>query len=300
MKRIFSLILIVILSISLVSCTSKQSSWHLKKMHIQQLWEFSKGESQTIAFIDTGLSDELQMKYQSRIVYSYNIADDNEAVIDHHGHGTEMVSVACGDGFSNIFGVAPAAKIIVLKAVSDDGKTDNEYLYQALKVAENNGATIVNISIGGHKSNEKVIGQINTMTQKGITIVASAGDYNNKDLLFPACAENVISVEASSKDGKIWKESNHSEDSIIRMPGCDIDVLTVGDDGTMHKDKATGTSQAAAITSGYIALIKDYYLSHGIQLSNSELIELLISLDTKNASNIDYMKPFESIEHKSS
>lgn len=78
-------------------------------MHIQQLWEFSKGESQTIAFIDTGLSDELQMKYQSRIVYSYNIADDNEAVIDHHGHGTEMVSVACGDGFSNIFGVAPAA-----------------------------------------------------------------------------------------------------------------------------------------------------------------------------------------------
>lgn len=300
MKRVFGLILIVILSISLVSCTSKQSGWHLNKMYIQKLWGFSKGESQTIAFIDTGISDELQTKYQNRIVYSYNIADDNEAVIDHHGHGTEMVSVACGDGFSNIWGVAPAAKIIVLKAVSDNGKTDNEYLYRALKVAENNGATIVNVSIGGHKSNEKVMGQINTMTQKGITIVASAGDYNNKDLLFPACVDGVISVEAASKDGTIWKESNHSEDSIIRMPGCDIDVLTVGSDGAVHTDAATGTSQAAAITSGYVALIKDYYLSQGVQLSNSELIELLKALDTKNASNIDYMKPFESSEHKGS
>ena len=84
----------------------------------------------------------------------------------------------------------------------------------------------------------------------------------------------------------------------MRMPGCNIDVLTLGIDGKVHKDVATGTSQATAITSGYIALIKDYYLLNGIQLNNEELIDVLKTLNTKEQSSIDYVKPFEAIKNQ--
>ena len=165
-------------------------------MKIDKLWEYSKGDTQTIAFIDTGISDELANILSEKIVYKYNIFEKNDNVSDIHGHGTEIVSVACSNGYKNVFGIAPNAKIIILKAVSDEGKTNNNNLYSALKIAQNKGATIVNISLGGYKSDEKVINQINSMIDDNITIVAAAGDYQNKDLLFPANQNNVISVEA--------------------------------------------------------------------------------------------------------
>ena len=88
------------------------------------------------------------------------------------------------------------ASIIIIKAVADNGKTDNEALYDALVYAEKNGATVINASIGGFQISDKVISQIKKLNKKNITVVAAAGDYANKDLLFPASAPTVISVEA--------------------------------------------------------------------------------------------------------
>ena len=294
MKNVHKYIICFFILIIISGCNDNSyDSWHLNNLDVNKLWEYSKGESQVIAFIDTGVSDELATHLSDRIIFKYNIIDNNQNVKDYHGHGSEMISVACGDGFSNVYGIAPNSKIIVLKAVSNEGKTDNDYLFQALKMAQNKGATIVNISLGGYKYNEKVSKQINTMVNQNIAIVAAAGDYNNKDLLFPASLNNVISVEASNKSGERWKDSNHSEDSLIRMPGCDIDVLSLDSNGIACKSTASGTSQAAAIASGYIALIKDYKLSNDTVLSNSELIELLRSLGTKNSDKIDYTIPFK-------
>lgn len=50
-------------------------------MNIDKLWTFSKGESQTIAFIDTGLSNKVQETYKDRIVAPYNFLDGNSYFI---------------------------------------------------------------------------------------------------------------------------------------------------------------------------------------------------------------------------
>lgn len=268
------------------SRSNKYDSWHLNAMNVDKLWEYSKGDSQTIAFIDTGISDELRQSLDDRIVRCYNVIDKNDDVRDAHGHGTEMISVACG-GFDGVYGIAPNSQIIVIKAVSDEGKTNNKYLYQALKIADENNATVVNISIGGYKTDQNVIEQIEAMTEKNITIVAAGGDYQNKDLLFPANQENVVSVEALAQNNTMWEQSNHSDSSVVRMPGADIDVITMLD-GKSVKAKANGTSQATAITSGYVALLRDYNKS----ADQAEIFEKLRSLDTKSGNKIDYLAPF--------
>ena len=178
-KLLFFGVILMCLAVFVCSACGSQSdkydSWHLNAMNVDKLWEYSKGDSQTIAFIDTGISDELREELKDRIVKCYNVIDKNDNVQDAHGHGTEMISAACG-GFDGVCGIAPNSRIIVIKAVSDEGKTNNKYLYQALKFADENNATVVNISIGGYKTDESVVEQINAMTEKNITIVAAGGE----------------------------------------------------------------------------------------------------------------------------
>lgn len=286
----FGVILMCFVVFVCSACSSrsdKYESWHLNAMNVDKLWEYSKGGSQTIAFIDTGISDELCEDLKDRIVTCYNVIDENDNVQDIHGHGTEMISVACGSGFKGVYGIAPNSRIIVIKAVSDEGKTNNKYLYRALKFADENGATVVNISIGGYKTDESVVEQINAMTDKNITIIAAGGDYQNKDLLFPANRENVVSVEALTQKNGLWEQSNRSDSSVVRMPGEDIDVITMLDGKTV-KSKSNGTSQATAVTSGYAALLRDRYKS----AEQDAILEKLRSLDTKSGNKIDYTAPF--------
>lgn len=293
-KKIISCFLCCIIIFVVYGCNNKNKykSWHLNSMKIDELWKYSMGDSQTIAFIDTGISDELANMLSENIVYRFNVFDKTDDITDMHGHGTEMVSVACSNGYDNVWGIAPNSKIIIIKAVSDEGKTNNENLYTALKVAQNNGATIVNISLGGYKTDEKVVDQINTMIKNGITIVAAAGDYKNKDLLFPANQDGVISVEALDRNNLLWSDSNTSYNSIVRMPGVKIDVLTV-QNNMLNKSIADGTSQASSITSAYIALIKDYYISKNMEIDNDMLMNILYSLKTKSKSKVNYLLPFE-------
>ena len=76
------------------------------------------------------------------------------------------------------------------------------------------------------------------------------------------------------------------------MPGDAIEVLSI-ESGSICKTTASGTSQAAAITSGYIALIKDYYVKTGTPISNGDLLLRLSDLATQsNNTGIDYTLPF--------
>lgn len=49
--------------------------WHIYKTQAYKAWKESKGKNVTIAFLDTGIHDELLEKYKNRIVAPYNILE---------------------------------------------------------------------------------------------------------------------------------------------------------------------------------------------------------------------------------
>ncbi len=290
-SAVFVALLAVIIFLSINKDENK--NWVFKEMQIERIWAYAEGDTQTVAFIDTGISDKMYDQLSNKIVYKYNVIDDNYEVNDAHGHGTEMVSIVGNDDYLGVYGIAPKAKLIIIKAVSDEGKTNNDYLYKALKVAEDKGATIVSISLGGFKSDQKVIEQIESMVEKNITIASAAGDYGNKDLLFPAKIKNVVSVEALSENRSIWKNSNSSDESIIRIAGCNIDTISFDQYGKLEKVSLTGTSEACAVASGYIALVRDYYTKNNIDYNNEKILDILKKLNTKQDKKVDYLTPFK-------
>lgn len=262
----------------LVHDDNSASSWCYEEMNYSKLVKYSKGKSQTIAFIDTGISTQYENKIGGRIIKKYNAVDDTEDVRDFNGHGTEMISIACGNGYKDVYGLAQESKIIVIKVTSDEGTTNNQYLIKALQYAYESGATIVNVSLGGMKYSEKVEEMVDAMYREGVTILAAAGDYDNKDLLFPASLKNVIAVQNTDRDGKLWEECNTTKDNkknIIKYPGVDIKSVTFND-GNIYTVNSNGTSQATAVASGYVAVVKDYYKKiHGKDIDNQKLVELL-------------------------
>lgn len=261
-------------------------------LNYKKIWEYSTGDSQRIAFIDTGIVDEYADELDGGIVGKYNIIDNNENVCDGHGHGTQMVSVCCGNGYMDVYGCARDAELLIVKAVSDEGKTNNDYLLKALEYAENNDATVVCIALGGFKISEEVTNKIYQMIDNNISIVAAAGDYGNKELLFPANVEGVISVEAGDGD-RIWDESNSSESSVLRFPGVDVLAISLDQNRSVCALEISGTSVSCAMVCGYIACVRDYYEHHGNELDNGKLVELLGGLNTKSSGDVDYCSVFK-------
>ncbi|MCL2212251.1 MAG: S8 family serine peptidase [Oscillospiraceae bacterium] len=292
MKIIKVLLAVLITAVLLVSCAGRFDSWHLNVMRADRLWRYSTGAGEVIAFIDTGISCEYAEHLGERIVARKNVIDDSDDVQDRHGHGTEMVSLAAGDGFMGVYGIAPDADIIIIKATSDEGVTNNRYLLRALQFARENGATIINISLGGHRVDPFVVNEIQEIIAEGITVVAAAGDFGQRDLLFPANQPGVVSVEARTEENARWELSNTGESTVLRFPGVNLMVLGLFEGELVVENYANGTSQAAAIASGYIALLRANLEERGESFDNEKILYLLGSLNSLSDRRVNFVRVF--------
>lgn len=289
-------ILIAILIILLLSsCKSNgnDEEWYFKSINLQQLWKISesKGTTQTIAFIDTGITKYAEKLYGKRIISKFNSIDSSMNVLDEHGHGTQMVGIACGNGEGGVYGISPNSKIIIIKAIGSTGNVKPESIIKAIKYAIAKNVDVINMSFGSFVSNEEIKQLLLIATQKGISCVASVGDYQNKDILFPASLENVISVAAKDKDGSLWFKSNISKKVLTAFPGVGIKSFGLAEKPS-DIIKSDGTSQATAIASGYIALLRDYFKNNNINFDNKTIIEKLKLINAINNEDANYTKPF--------
>jgi hypothetical protein len=271
--------------LSACSDGAQRNEWYFYKIHINKIWELvpTKGETQTIAFIDTGISEDVGKKYATRIVDMYNSIDGSHNVKDDHGHGTQMIGIASG--------VAPNSKIVVIKAISSTGRVYPESVLLAIRYAINKHVDIINLSFGSYNSNSEIEKQIKIALQNGISVLASSGDYRNKDILFPASLEGVISVAAKDKKGRMWYKSNTSSKLITAFPGVGIRSF----DRSGNPNKTTlvnGTSQATAIASGYLALLRDYYARNNVQVDNDEILFRIKKINAVKSDHPNYLLPF--------
>jgi len=131
-----------------------------------------------IAVIDTGVDfnhpDLLGWKGDGKVVGGYNFIDEGKAPMDNNGHGTQVAGVIAADGQSK--GVAPKAKILAYK-VSEDGEgVSSDLITRAINKAIEDGANIINISLGLNKTNSKIERAISDAVAREIFVVVAAGN----------------------------------------------------------------------------------------------------------------------------
>jgi minor extracellular serine protease Vpr len=131
-----------------------------------------------VAVIDTGVDfnhpDLFGWGPDGKVIGGYNFIRENELPLDTNGHGTQVAGVIAADG--QAIGIAPKAKILAYK-VSEDGEgVSSELIIRAIEKAIEDGADIINISLGVNKTNAKIDRAVSIALEEGIFVVTAAGN----------------------------------------------------------------------------------------------------------------------------
>lgn len=198
------------------------------------------GDKIKIAIVDSGI-DLHNPSLQKYIDKSYNVSQKNEDVQDDCGHGTHIAGIVTH---------LSQNKILPVKVLDNSGMGKSSDIAMGIRWATDNGAKIINLSLGGVKYDEFMKESIDYAVEHGCIVVCASGNTYGEKMVYPACYDNVISVGALDKERNISKYSNR---------GDSVDVYAFGDITSLDLDggytQRSGTSMACAIVSAELSLI---------------------------------------------
>ncbi len=174
---------------------SKQ--WNMHKIGVEAAWTRTKGKDVVVAVIDTGIT-KLRDLQETKFVKGYDFVNDQYDAKDDNGHGTHVAGTIA-QSTNNQFGVAGIAyeaSLMPLKVLSADGGGTVADIAEAIKFAANNGADVINMSLGGGGESQLMKEAIDYAYHKNVVIIAAAGNEGANRSSYPARYPRVISVSA--------------------------------------------------------------------------------------------------------
>jgi thermitase len=203
------------------------------------------GKGVTLAILDSGVTDHPSLS-QTQIVHS-DLVKDGKAP---NGHGTAMASLAVGSGEEN-GGAAQATRLLDIRVADPEGESNTALVAQAIMQAVDQGARVINISLGTNGDSLMLQRAVEYALKHGVVVVAAAGNEQQTRLAYPAGYLGVISVGAVDATGAQAYFSNSGPNLTVAAPG--VGILSAYSEGRIVI--GSGTSQAAAITSGVVATL---------------------------------------------
>lgn len=254
--------------------------WHVYQNNSYKLLDEYSGEGVIIAFLDTGLHDDLIDSFGDRIVSPYNFIEESYNITDINGHGTEMICVSSCDFEKNgIYGLAYNAKIMPIVVMDETGRTSGEYIYEGIIYAVDNGANIINLSLGSRLENELVKEAIEYAYENNVIVVSSVGDYQEEKVIYPAKYDSVIAVQSQSKLGVKYKDSSWGEEVDVLIPGEFIETLGINfENNNIEVKYESGSSISTAYLSSVIALMIEKNQDYTVD----EIVEYIRNYNVQN------------------
>lgn len=256
---------------SLTNDTNSEEQYYLENINIAAGWNAVEdfGFIQTfVAVIDSGAQmdhPDLKNVYIKKYCVDATqngyplLSSISTPYIDFHGTAVAGVISAEANNGKGIAGVGTGAdkemaRIMAIKCSTEAGYLDTNAMINGIYYAVDHGADVINISAGRYGTTDAEQAAIDYAYQNNVVVVASAGNENTSEPLYPASANHVISVGATKSNNKKADYSNYGNYVDISAPGEYIYTCDVGSSYTW----ASGTSFSAPIVSGTVAIMKAY------------------------------------------
>lgn len=259
---------------------------------------YNFGDDITIGFLDTGLDQLAGLDYdlygRDKAWGTYDAVNNSVHNFDQeaNGHGTHVASIAGNsdyDRYGNLYGVAPNAPLVGIKAFDSEGKATYADVIRgidwALQVKDTINLRVLNMSFSGsvrsHYWDDPLNKAVMKAWQAGIVVVASAGNKGPDPMTIgvPGNVPYIITVGAMTDN---YTVNDASDDTLTTFSSAGPtpagfvkpDLLAPGghlpglmsfysEIVTKHPEyhdggryfEMSGTSQAAAVVSGVVALM---------------------------------------------
>jgi len=212
--------------------------WYLPVVHAFDHWPAKPPHPPVrVAIVDSGI-DGSHPDFAGRIVASKSFVGGS-ALTDSFGHGTTVAGlVAAGiDDGVGIAGAGISAELLVAKVVRPDGAISVLHEARAIRWAVNNGAKVINLSLGGPRNPNNPSrdsysalehAAVDYATRRGVLVVAAAGNCTRfrcpePYASWPAALPHVLGVGALRPDGRTPAFSNRDRVHVdLAAPGTQM------------------------------------------------------------------------------
>ncbi|NOT99636.1 MAG: S8 family serine peptidase [Sideroxydans sp.] len=228
-------------------------------MNLEAAWNVQTDcSSITVAVVDSGVnynSTDLAANMWNDPAGIYTLHGKNfvglgsNDPMDYYGHGTHVAGIigAVGNNSTGTTGVCWKASIMAVRALDTTGSGFTSKIIQGIDFAVNNGAKIINMSLGGLNVFDQAYSDAITRAQSsGVLVVVAAGNeaVNNEVTLNYPCNfthSNLLCVAALDQNYALANFSNWGASSVdIGAPGTNIRSTWAGSKVVMKDTLSSG------------------------------------------------------------
>jgi serine protease len=213
-------------------------------INVVEAWSLAQGlgapagRGAVVALLDSGVAYERRGRFRrapdlrrSTFVRPYDFIEKDRHPNDVFGHGTHVagtIAQTTNNGFGTA-GIAYNAKIMPLRVLDSNGEGDSAAIARAIRYAARYRADVINLSLefpAEVRAAEipDVLAAIRYAHRRGSVVVAASGNQADIAVAYPARAQSVIAVGATTITGCQADYSNSGEDLDLMAPGGGADA----------------------------------------------------------------------------
>lgn len=242
---------------------AQASDWWQSLWRLDEVWRLTEGEGTVVAVIDSGVDEVPELA--GAVLPGTDLdgkAPDGRTDEGENKHGTRMALLIAGRGtVSGLRGIAPATTILPIMFPNSTLDGNSRGFTRGILYAVEQGAHVINISMG-HPGEcpQHLSDAIRYAISRDVIVVAASGNLHGGHSWrpthgTPGNCPGAITVGAIGPQLEPWRDSHRSEHVDVTAPGAEIYVPSVN--GGIGVGR--GTSNAAALVSGTLALLRAAY-----------------------------------------
>lgn len=243
--------------------------WPIARTELERAWDVELGDAATtIAIVDTGVNPVADLG--GKLLPGHDFANGDADPADDHGHGTSVAGVAAAVANNGVgaAGVCSGCRILPVKVLGADGSGSWAAIAAGIVWAADQGAEIVNASLGGQYGAQVLEDAVRYATDRGALVVLAAGNSGSTDpnachptsgqcggypAYYATTNPGILSVGATDWNDALYSFSNRGPWVRVAAPGCLHSTTKDGGYAT-----ACGTSLAAPVVAGIAGLLESW------------------------------------------
>lgn len=250
--------------------------WHLDEVNADAAWTMSTGAGTKVAVIDSGVRAGGADGFAS-LLPGYDWVNDDSDAADDNGHGTHVAGTIAQRTNNNVgvAGLAYGASILPLKVLDAAGNGFTSDVILAVQYAVNNGADVINMSLGGGSYLQSEADAMLQAYNAGVFVTAATGNDGAAAIDYPSAYAGVVAVGSTGFGGAIAPYSNRGTGIDLVAPGGNTAVDANADgygDGVLQETWG-GTSFG-------------YYFYQGTSMATPHVAAAAALLMARGATNV--------------